>query len=121
MTARWLASAPPHLRCVAMSYPVLGDRPDRHLPEGYRPLEAVAAPAAYIPLVLTRVGRETAPVAAGVDAFIAAAHRSGARLEIIDVPDGVHGYDMDKPTRPSQDAVRASIDRVMRRVRPRTE
>jgi hypothetical protein len=121
MTARWLAAPPPYLRCLAMSYPVLGDRPDRLLPEGYRPIEVIAAHAPDIPLVLTRVGRETAPVVAGVDEFIAAAHRSGATLEVIDVPDGIHGYDMDEPTRPSQDAVRAAIERVLRLVRPRTE
>jgi len=121
MTAQWLAAPPPYLRCLAMSYPVLGDRPDRLLPEGYRPIEVIAAHAPDIPLVLTRVGREAAPVAAGVDEFIAAAHRSGARLEVIDVPDGVHGYDMFEPTRPSQEAVRASIDRVIRVVRTRID
>jgi acetyl esterase/lipase len=63
--------------------------------------------------VLTRAGRERPQIAATVEAFTKAAVRSGAQLEIIDVPGGRHGFDMLDHTDESRDAVRRALNAVL--------
>jgi acetyl esterase/lipase len=66
-----------------------------------------------LPIVLTRVGLERPRLAAGVEAFIDAAQECGARLEIIDVPHGQHGFDMLDHTDESRLAVTRALDAVL--------
>jgi hypothetical protein len=54
----------------------------------------VVGAAGTLPILLTRVGRERAEIAATVTAFTAEAELHHARLTVIDVPDGQHGFDM---------------------------
>src|SRR6266536_1341613 len=64
--------------------------------EAFQPAEAVATAGAFagaLPVVLTRVGRDSPQIAATVETFAAAAGACGARLEVIDVPNGRHGFD----------------------------
>jgi len=78
----------------------------------FRPVQTVTS-AGDLPIVLTRVGRERPQVAATVDEFTGAAGRCGARLEIIDVPGGQHGFDMLDHTDESRQAVRRALNAVL--------
>lgn len=120
MVARWMSAPPPWLRCLAMTYPILDDRPDRVLPPGFRPIEAVPDLALASPrpaVVLVRVGREAPSVAAGVERFVSAAQRSDITLDIVAIPDGVHGFDYEQPSDQARRAVVESIDRVIQSLR----
>jgi acetyl esterase/lipase len=105
----WLARPPAWLRVLAATYPVLDSSPDFALPEGFRPIDALGPP---LPFVLTRVGLEAAPFAAGVERFLAAAEPSRLRVTIVDVPNGHHGFDTIDPGPESADAVRSAIGLV---------
>ncbi|MEG8275333.1 alpha/beta hydrolase [Streptomyces sp. AHA2] len=104
LTADWLAEPPAWLRCLAASYPVLAPLPNWGLTDSrFHPARAVAR-AGGLPLVLLRAGLETPEIAATVEAFVTAAQDCGARLELVDVPDGHHGFEtLDPPeeTRPA--------------------
>jgi acetyl esterase/lipase len=63
--------------------------------------------------VVTRVGRERPEFAPTVDAFIAAAEASGVRLEIVDVPNGHHSFDVVDDTDESRQAVQRAVDLVL--------
>ena len=78
----------------------------------FRPVQTVTS-AGDLPIVLTRVGRERPQIAATVDEFTSAAGRCGARLEIIDVPGGQHGFDMLDHTDESRQAVRRALNAVL--------
>lgn len=93
LIGRWLTESPDWLRCLALSYPVLRDqqvKPGR-------------------PIVLTRAGREREDFQAMVDRFIA----SAPDVQVIDVPDGRHGFDALDHTDQSRDAVRAAVAAVV--------
>src|SRR5215470_3841816 len=93
LAADWLRRSPAWLRCVAASYPVLAALPGRVVDPRFRPVEAVST-AGIPPIVLTRVGRERPAIADTVEAFIDGARACGARLTIVDVPNGQHGFDV---------------------------
>jgi acetyl esterase/lipase len=112
LLAGWLRKPPPWLRCAAATYPVLAPLPDWPVDPGFRPAEAVADGVAP-PLVLTRVGRDEPAYAATVEPFVSAARAAGARLEIIDVPNGQHGFDFLDHTDESRAAVTRALDAVV--------
>lgn len=112
LLADWLRTPPGWLRCVAASYPLLVPPPGSGAGPRFRPAEAVAA-AGDLPVVLTRVGRERPEIAATVDVFVDAAARCGARLEIIDVPDGQHAFDMLDDTAQARQAITRALDTVL--------
>jgi acetyl esterase/lipase len=113
LLADWLRTPPDWLCCVAASYPLLAPLPGWEVEPRFRPAEAVAS-AGDLPIVLTRVGREQPPLAAAVEAFTEAADRFAARLEIIDVPDGQHAFDVLDRTDESRQAVTRALDAVLR-------
>jgi dienelactone hydrolase len=90
---RWLAESPDWLRCLALSYPALRSEP--------------VHPGR--PIVLTRVGREREVFQTAVDDFLARAKDSGAEVQVIDVPDGQHGFDALDHTDQSREAVKAAL------------
>ncbi|MGW2649783.1 alpha/beta hydrolase [Streptomyces sp. NPDC001393] len=93
LTADWLRQPPAWLRCLVASYPILAPLPNWGLSDGrFHPLRAVAH-AGDLPLVLLRAGRETPEIAATVEAFVTAAEDCGAHLEVVDVPNGHHGFE----------------------------
>ncbi len=108
----WLREPPAWLRCVAVTYPLLAPLPGWHVDVRLLPADAVAM-AGALPIVLTRVGHERPQVAHTVEAFVAAARTCGARLEIVEVPHGRHGFDMLDHTEESRKAVEQAIDRVL--------
>ena len=112
LLADWLRAPPGWLRCVAATYPVLAPLPGWEVDPRFRPVQTIAA-AGDLPIVLTRAGRERPQVAATVEEFTRAAGRCGARLEIIDVPGGQHGFDMLDHTDESRQAVRRALDAVL--------
>jgi acetyl esterase/lipase len=108
----WLRTPPAWLRAVAASYPMLSAVPGFADDEPrFRPAEAVAT-AGDLPIVLTRAGLEAAPFAAGVEAFVTAAMATDARLQIIDVPNGRHSFDILDDTDESRDAIEQALDAV---------
>ena len=110
LIGRWLADSPEWLRCVALTYPVLAN------PAADAPATSVE-PADMVrpgrPLVLTRVGKEQAQRQATVDRFLARAQATGAVVQVIDVPDGQHGFDMLDHTDRSRSGVRDAVDLVV--------
>jgi dienelactone hydrolase len=63
--------------------------------------------------VLTRADRDRPEVATATEAFTTAAARPGLRMQLIDVPDGRHGFDALDHTDQSRVAVRAASDAVL--------
>ncbi|OWA13504.1 alpha/beta hydrolase [Streptomyces sp. CS113] len=113
IAADWLDAPPAWLRCLAATYPVLAPLPNWGMSETrLRPARAVAN-AGDLPLVLTRVGREMPEIAATVEEFLAAAKDRGADVEVIDVPNGHHGFETIDVTDESRAAVRHAIRTVL--------
>ncbi|WP_306327882.1 dienelactone hydrolase family protein [Streptomyces venezuelae] len=117
LAADWLAAPPPWLRCVAASYPALAPLPGWGGVESrFRPAEVVGT-AGGPPIVLTRAGREHPAFAATVEAFLTAAARNGAEVEVVDVPDGHHSFELVDPTDASREAVERAMRSVLARLR----
>jgi acetyl esterase/lipase len=112
LMADWLRTPPEWLRCVAASYPLLGPFPGWPFDPRFSPVEAVAA-GGSLPIVLTRVGRERPEIAATVEEFVTAARAGGARLEIVDVPNGRHSFDVLDDTDESRKAIERAFDAVL--------
>ncbi|MFE2135135.1 alpha/beta hydrolase, partial [Streptomyces sp. NPDC059466] len=112
LTADWLRHPPAWLRCLVTSYPLLAPPPDWGLTGSrFHPVRAVSQ-AGTLPLVLLRAGRETPEVAATVEAFVSAAKGCGAHLELVDVPNGHHGFE----TRDASEETRHALRHAMRSV-----
>ena len=103
LAAGWLRDPPAWLRVVALTYPLLAPLP------GW-PIEPVTE-VGDVPVVLTRVGLENPAVAEGVEAFVTAAAK--ARLEIIDVPHGRHGFDYLDDDDESRAAIEEAVGRAL--------
>lgn len=112
LTADWLTKPPAWLRCLAASYPVLAPLPNWGLSDSrFRPAQAVAH-AGALPVVLLRAGRETPEIAATVEAFVTEAENCGTHLELVDVPNGHHGFEtLDAP-----EEIRPALRHAMRAV-----
>ncbi|MDX3075019.1 alpha/beta hydrolase [Streptomyces sp. MI02-7b] len=114
LAADWLAAPPAWLRCVAASYPVLAPVPHWGAVEPrFRPATALRT-AGPLPVVLTRAGREAPDIAGTVAGFLAAAEECGARVEVVDVPHGRHGFETLDPTEESRAAVIRAAGSVLR-------
>jgi acetyl esterase/lipase len=112
LSARWLAEPADWLRCIALSYPLLATPPEWGLGPSLRPIEALSSAAP--PVLLTRVGREQPPIAATVAGFLEAAAARGAAVEVVDVPDGRHSFDILDHTEQSRAAVEHAMAWVRR-------
>jgi acetyl esterase/lipase len=108
LAADWLRDPAPWLRCIALTYPVLAPSPRLDIGSRFRPVEAVRN-AGPLPILLTRVGRERPEIAATVAAFTAQADIHQARLTVIDVPEGQHGFD----TLDHDEVSRAAVSQAM--------
>jgi acetyl esterase/lipase len=111
LSAAWLAQPPAWLRGLALTYPVLDSPEGWDVDPRYRPAEAVTG-AGELPILLTRVGREMAIFAWTVEPFVRAAGKGN--LEIIDVPDGQHSFDIRDDTDESREAIVRAADWVAR-------
>lgn len=114
LSAPWLAAPPPWLRCLAASYPLLAPLPGQGPAQArFHPVAAVRS-AGRLPIVLTRVELESAPLAATVAQFLDAAADCGADVEVIDVPGAHHGFEIIDHTQPARDAVAAAARSILR-------
>ncbi|MEV4928048.1 alpha/beta hydrolase [Streptomyces roseoverticillatus] len=117
MSAHWLAAPPPWLRCVAATYPLLAPLPSSGLAGSrFRPAAAVRA-AGSLPVVLTRVGREFAELAVTVGEFLTAAEDCQAAVEVIEVPDALHGFETIDHSEQARDAVERAMRSVLGHLR----
>lgn len=116
LLAPLLADPPPWLRVLAATYPILDSRPGRDLVTGFQPVQAVASVVEPLPFVLTRVGLEAEDAAAAVERFVAAAKDTALDLEIIDQPDGRHGFDAMDYGPTSEACVMAAMESVVGRL-----
>ena len=78
--------------------------------ERFDPIEALTG-AGDLPIVLTRVDREKPAIAEAVREFVETA--SKAHLEIVDVPDGRHSFDVLDDDDASRAAISRAADLVM--------
>jgi acetyl esterase/lipase len=108
LTADWLGNPPPWLRCIAASYPILAAGDDWGADPRFDPVGAVAT-SDGLPILLTRVGLERPDFAVGVEAFVAAARTHGANLDIIDVTNGQHAFDILDDTDESRAAIQQAV------------
>jgi hypothetical protein len=92
LVSPWLEEPRAWLRCIALSYPVLGPSPAE----------------VSVPIVLTRVGQERPQIQETVDRFLA----SGLTVDRIDVPNGSHAFDFVDDTDESRAAVERALDLV---------
>ncbi|MGD6756903.1 alpha/beta fold hydrolase [Streptomyces sp. BH105] len=116
LTAPWLSEAPPWLRCLAASYPIMAPLPNWGVNDPrFRPAEVVAR-GGTPPFVLIRVGREAPAVATTVAEFVGAAEAVGAPLEVIDVPGAPHAFEGLDHSDAAREAVREAMDRVLVRL-----
>ncbi|MEU3414912.1 alpha/beta hydrolase [Streptomyces sp. NPDC006658] len=115
LAADWLTAPPRWLRCLALTYPVLAPLPgwDAVSPR-FRPVEALPADGRRLPpLLLTRAGLEIPQIAATVERFLDAAEETRAPVEIVDVPHGVHGFELHDPTDEAREAVTRAVRTVL--------
>lgn len=110
LMADWFAAPPPWLRGVAVSYPLLGSVHGFGIVVNSR-FHAVdsLSGAGNLPILLTRVGREQGEIASLVAAFVSAAAENKAHVDIIDLPDGQHAFDMFDDTDTSRQAVHQAM------------
>ncbi|WP_406143381.1 alpha/beta hydrolase [Streptomyces sp. NBC_01012] len=114
LTADWLAKPPAWLRCLAADYPIMAPLPNwGRFDSRFHPADAVTG-AGSLPLVLVRAGLEANEIAATVEEFLAAARRCGANIEVVDVPDGHHGFETIDRTDASRDAVHRAMGTLLR-------
>ncbi|MFJ5999032.1 alpha/beta hydrolase [Streptomyces sp. NPDC092370] len=108
----WLARPPAWLRCLAASYPVLAPLPAWGMSGSRFHPASAADQAGPLPVVLLRAGRETPEIATTVDAFVTAAEDCALRLELVDLPNGHHGFETLNPP----EETRPALHRAMRSV-----
>ncbi|WP_031521318.1 alpha/beta fold hydrolase [Streptomyces sp. NRRL F-5123] len=116
LSAEWLAAPPPWLRCVALTYPLLAPLPAWGVSgPRFHPAEAVRA-AGRLPVVLTRVGRESPEFAATVEDFRKAAGAAGVDVQLVDVPSAVHGFETPDHSGEARAAVTTATRAVLARL-----
>jgi hypothetical protein len=102
---------------VAATYPVLAPLPNWGLADSrFRPAATVAT-AGPLPIVVTRVGLDIAEIAATVEEFLTAANDCKARVEVVDVPLGHHGFETIDHTDQARDAVARAVRSVLGHLR----
>lgn len=107
----WMRAAPPWLRCLVWTYPVLAPPPDwaGDIPR----FDAIGALAACpgLPKLLVRVEKELPPFVPNQDAFVNTARTQGSALDVIDIPDVVHGFEgLDDYPEHARTAVHQAMD-----------
>ncbi|RSM59966.1 hypothetical protein DMB66_25790 [Actinoplanes sp. ATCC 53533] len=115
LAGEWLRDPAPWLRGIALNYPVVTALPGMVAGPGFVDPAAAVQHAGGTPILLTRVGREHAGFVPGVDTFLAKAAAAGVAVEIVEVPDGRHSFDIVDHTDESRAAVRRAVEWVVAR------
>jgi acetyl esterase/lipase len=101
--ARWIAEPPPYLRALVSYYAVLdirepmGSGPDKLSRDARVKLSPVAQlleATRPVPMLIARAGQDDPRLNATVDAFVAEALKQNAPFEVLNHPDGRHGFDI---------------------------
>jgi acetyl esterase/lipase len=61
------------------------------------------------PLMIARAGRDTPALNAGIDRLVKVALEKNVRLEVVNYPDGAHGFDALNDTETSRDIIRRTL------------
>ncbi|MEU9247354.1 dienelactone hydrolase family protein [Streptomyces sp. NPDC048385] len=109
----WLRDTPEWLRCLGVTYPVLGSRPGKELLPRFEPALALAEAGELPPIVLTTVGLEDPLIFQTETHFAGVAEELGKQVELIHVPNGTHGFDFADHTEESRQAVRQAVNSVV--------
>ncbi|RGC67162.1 hypothetical protein C5N14_20025 [Micromonospora sp. MW-13] len=117
LSADWLRATPPWLCGLVCTYPLLTPPQEWPIDDRFHPVDALDS-TGDLPIVLTRAGLDMPMVQVGIDAFVAKAADLGRPVQIIDVPNGRHGFDVLDHTDESRDAVRTARDAVLRLLTP---
>ncbi|MEV0645414.1 alpha/beta hydrolase [Phytomonospora sp. NPDC050363] len=112
MLAPLLRERPGWLKALGATYPALDAFTDAELPQGFRPLELVPE-GTPIPLVFTRVGLEHDFLAAAQPKFVELMSGGPVEVEVVEVPNGVHGFDHTDYTAESREAVELALTKVL--------
>lgn len=117
--APWLRQRPAYLRCVVMYYgvvdaAVLEEVGMTGVPKPFRneydATEAIKASGDTLPrLVVARAGQDRAPFNRALDEFIAAALEANAPLDVMNHPQGQHGFDYLDDVPRSREIIRRTV------------
>ncbi|KQV09878.1 MULTISPECIES: alpha/beta hydrolase [unclassified Kitasatospora] len=113
LSTDWLAAPPSWLRCLAATYPVLAPLASWGIVDPHFTPTAAVGGAGGLPVVLTRVGLESPEIAATVEEFLTAAAKAGVGVEVVDVPNGHHGYEVLDHTEESVRALELAMRSVL--------
>lgn len=87
----------------------------------YSPLHAVRAGAgAGLEILVVRAGRDGAAINDGLDAFAAAALGRNLDVQIVNFPDGIHGFDGHDPGTESKAVISDTFRWIAERITPRS-
>jgi acetyl esterase/lipase len=101
--ARWLAEPPDYLRALVSYYAVLDireappGRPDKlsgDVRARLSPVARLPLSTRPVPMLIARAGQDDPFLNGTVDAFVAEALRQNAPLELLNHPEGRHGFDI---------------------------
>lgn len=113
----WAAEDLPGTVAVAGFYPVLSFDAFAALGMGDTPVDIVEryGPSALVsadspPILIARAGRDSPPINASIDAFVAQALEAGATLDLLLHPEGVHGFDVRTDSPRSRQIVDRTFD-----------
>lgn len=107
-----MAEAPPWLRCVAATYPLLAQE---HIPD-WTPVDTALAGLGTRPFILTTVEHEIPDLVPGQAHFLAAP--GAVNLRHIKVPGAAHGFDAQTPTDQACAAVTRALDELAAALSP---
>jgi acetyl esterase/lipase len=120
LLAPWLAERPAFLRCLVAYYAPLDlqvppeGAPNEITDEArreYSPLRFLAAGARPVPPILVaRAGRDHPWLNGAIDRFVAEALRQNAPLDVMNHPEGRHGFDIVDDDARSREILRRTVD-----------
>ncbi|MCZ7423663.1 alpha/beta hydrolase [Verrucosispora sp. WMMA2121] len=118
LSTDWLRERPEWLRAVALTYPLLAPLPEWGIDPRFAPAAAIGEAGRPVPpLLLTRVGLERHMLSEPVAVFLRAAGDNGVPADVLDVPNGQHGFDMLDHTDESRQAVEKAATWITERLR----
>jgi acetyl esterase/lipase len=101
--ARWLAEPPDYLRALVSYYAILdirepppgqADKLSSDVRTRLSPVARLPLSARPVPMLIARAGQDNPFLNGTVDAFVAEALKQNAPFELLNHPDGRHGFDI---------------------------
>lgn len=111
-----LAQRPPYLRAVLNFYgvsdalPSMPEETQRAVRNGYSAVENVKKEGPLPALFVGRAGLDNAPLNASIDAFVQEALRRNASIEVMNHPNGRHGFDILDPDARSREIIARAFE-----------